>query len=107
MIKAKRFLVTGASGFIGRAACLRLLNDGAIVHGVSRSRVDIDHPAWQHWQLDLCVSKDVQELFEEVRPHYVVHLASCVTGRREVEWVMDTLSGNLISAVNILVAATN
>jgi nucleoside-diphosphate-sugar epimerase len=34
-----------------------------------------------------------------------MHLASCVTGKRELEWVRETLAGNLLTAVNVLVAA--
>ena len=46
-------------------------------------------------------------LLAEIRPDYVLHLASCVTGRREIEWVRETFAGNLQSAVNVLVAAQN
>jgi len=107
MIRDKRFLVTGASGFVGKATCARLLSEGAMVDGASRSPVEFDSTAWRHWQVDLSISEDVKGLFNEIRPDYVVHLASSVTGNREVEWVLDTLKGNLLSAVNILVEATN
>jgi nucleoside-diphosphate-sugar epimerase len=100
------YLVTGASGFIGRAVCARLIADGATVHGVSRGPAALEHPAYHHRAVDLSDAAETDRLFDAVRPRYVLHLASCVTGRRELEWVRETLSGNLVSTVNLLVAAS-
>ncbi len=55
--------------------------------------------------MDLANAADVDMLFSDARPDYVMHLASCVTGRREIEWIRETMSGNLQTAVNVLVAA--
>ena len=44
-------------------------------------------------------------MMDNASPDYVMHLASCVTGKREIEWIRETLAGNLQTAVNILVAA--
>ena len=99
------FLVTGASGFIGKAVCTRLIQQGAIVHGVSRTRVDLAGSGWQHWQVDLTDAGETDKVFDSVRPDYVLHLAGCVTGRRELDWVRETLAGNLLGTVNLLVAA--
>ena len=103
---AASYLVTGASGFIGRALCDHLLAAGETVHGVSRSAVDLDHSAYRHWRADLADAAEVDALFDEVRPRYVLHLASCVTGRRELQWIRETVAGNLVSTVNLLVAAS-
>lgn len=103
--KDHRYLVTGASGFIGKAVCARLLDEGAFVHGVSRRDVNMDADRWSHSRLDLSDGPAVDKLFADVRPEYVMHLASCVTGKREVEWVRDTLVGNLVSAVHVMTAA--
>ena len=96
----KTYLVTGASGFIGRAVCARLLELGAVVCGTSRRTVRFESARWTHVSVDLTVSGDV-------RPEFVIHLASCVTGKREIEWIRETFAGNLHSAVNVLVAAQN
>ncbi len=105
--KNKKYLVTGASGFIGRAVCKRLLEMGAYVHGVSRREVQFDSEYWTHSCLDLVNADAVDRLFVDSKPDYLIHLASCVTGKRELEWVRATLAGNLQSAVNVLVAAEN
>jgi nucleoside-diphosphate-sugar epimerase len=104
-IADKKFLVTGASGFIGRALCKRLLGIGAHVYGTSRRSVEFDSQKWAHASVDLTDADQVDKLFREAQPDYVVHLASCVTGKREIEWVRETFAGNLQSAVNVLVAA--
>ena len=101
----RRYLVTGASGFIGRALCSRLLDSADTVIGTSRRNVPFEHPNWTHARVDLTDAAQVDELFVEAKPDYVIHLASCVTGRREIEWVRATFDGNLRSAVNVLVAA--
>ena len=106
-VAAKKFLVTGASGFIGRALCVRLLELGAHVHGTSRREIDIEDDRWSHTSVDLTQAGDVDRLLADTRPDYVLHLASCVTGKREIEWVRETFAGNLQSAVNVLVAAQN
>lgn len=103
----KKFLVTGASGFIGRAVCTRLLEMGAEVCGTARRDVDLESERWTYAPVDLTIAGDVDELLALTKPDYVIHLASCVTGKREIEWIRETLAGNLVTAVNILVAAQN
>ena len=103
--RARKYLVTGASGFIGRALCSRLLASEATVIGTSRRNVVFEHANWAHTCIDLTDAGQVDELFAEAKPDYVIHLASCVTGKREIEWVRATFDGNLRSSVNVLVAA--
>lgn len=97
--------MTGASGFIGHALCARLLEQGAEVHGTSRRKVDFESDKWTHASIDLTIPEDVDELVSLARPDYIVHLASCVTGKREIDWIRETFAGNLQTAVNVLVAA--
>jgi nucleoside-diphosphate-sugar epimerase len=97
--------VTGASGFIGRAVCARLLEKGAAVYGTSRRDIDLESDRWTHASVDLTIADDVDNLFAVAQPDFVIHLASCVTGKREIEWIRETLAGNLQTAVNVLVAA--
>jgi nucleoside-diphosphate-sugar epimerase len=59
----RRVLVTGASGFIGRAAAAALRAAGFEVHPVSREQADLLEPeaAW--------------ELMRDIRPSHLLHLA--------------------------------
>jgi len=98
-------MVTGASGFIGMAVCRHLLRAGAKVHGTSRKAVEIDDDSWSFSVADLADPDAVDQLIDDQRPDFVIHLASCVTGKRELEWVRETLTANLQAAVNVLVAA--
>lgn len=101
----KRFLVTGASGFIGRAVCEKLLELGGHVHGISRSPVDNQHERYTHWRADLAQAAEVDRVVEQSAPNYLVHLASRVTGSRDLDCVRDTFAANLTSTVNLLVAS--
>lgn len=64
---ARRVLVTGASGFIGRAAVSALQARGFDVHGVN------------HQTVDLLDADAVDALFAAVRPSHVLHLAWTTT----------------------------
>jgi UDP-glucose 4-epimerase len=98
-----RALVTGASGFIGGRLCQRLVADGEEVHAISRRPQEDDSVRW--WQADLGDADEVATTFGQVRPDVVYHLAGFVSGSREVDAVLPSLRDNLVSAVNVLVAA--
>lgn len=106
ILKQKSILVTGASGFIGSTLCTQLTNIGANIHGVSRTHQE-NAPDGVIWhQLDLADNAAVKQLFNEVRPEYICHLASEVAGSRDLCMVHTTFNANLVSTVNLLVAAT-
>ena len=98
-----RALVTGASGFIGGRLCRRLLADGEEVHAISRRPHEDDAVRW--WQSDLGDADEVARTLGRIRPDVVYHLAGYVTGSRELDAVLPSLRDNLVSAVNVLVAA--
>lgn len=67
-------LVTGASGFTGRALCAALHAQGHTVYGLSQ-RMPAATP-WQAYACDLRHSASIDELLQQLRPRAVVHLAA-------------------------------
>ena len=101
----KTALVTGASGFIGAHLCRRLEALGMTVHGVSRTpRQGGFVSKW--WQLELDDSAKTRSLVDTVAPDIIFHLASFVSGKRELDCVLPALHSNFLSTVNLLVGAT-
>jgi UDP-glucose 4-epimerase len=101
----QRVLVTGAGGFIGAALCQRLCELQATVHGISRRPRDYAQVRW--WITDLANQETADQVIQESKPDLIFHLASRVTGTRDMSAVMPTLRDNLITTVNVLTAACN
>ena len=89
----KRVLVTGASGFIGRASIGPLVSRGFEVHAVARTPgADRDPRAvWHHG--DLLAPGAPDRIVDEIRPTHLLHLAwYAVPGKywtapENVDWV--------------------
>ena len=98
-----RVLVTGASGFIGSHLVSRLVGSGAEVHAVSRR--PRPNPEGRTWHIaDLTDYGACVELVGTVAPDVVFHLASAVTGARDVDLVVPVMAANQGAAVNLLTA---
>ena len=102
----QKALVTGASGFIGRHLCRRLEQAGVEVHALSRNRQTASTNTVRWWQGDMGDTATAQYLFSTIEPDTVFHLASHVTGSRDLAIVAPTFHSNLLSTVNLLTAAT-
>ncbi|KAB2963500.1 MAG: NAD(P)-dependent oxidoreductase [Thermoanaerobaculia bacterium] len=105
-MRGLRCLVTGATGFLGGHLLAELASEGAEVAVLSR----VPQPAGlqvARWYLgDLEDSAAVEAALADDRPEVVFHLASFVTGRRELDLVLPTFRANLSSSVHLLAAAT-
>lgn len=96
--------MTGASGFIGGHLVARLLELGVEVHAVSRAPRSEPQVVWH--RVELAEIDLVRRLIAHVSPDVVYHLASRVTGSRDRSEVVPTLEGNLLTAVGVLLGAT-
>lgn len=103
-LSGRRYLITGASGFIGSHLCRRLCESGAEVHAISRMARHGKDFGVRWWQGDVADQMAVTNLISAIKPEIVIHLAACVTGRRDLEVVLPTLRDNLVSSVNLLTA---
>lgn len=99
-------LVTGASGFLGAHLVRALLAAGCRVDAVSRRQQLSGVPNLRWWQADLAVAGESERLLAGARPEIVFHLASLVTGRRELDVVLPAFQANLESTVRLLAAAS-
>lgn len=98
-----RVLVTGATGFIGSRLVPRLTNSGADVHVVSRRRESA--ATGFRWHVaDLTDADACDELVSTVVPDVLFHLASAVTGARDINLVRPLMMANQAAAVNLLTA---
>jgi nucleoside-diphosphate-sugar epimerase len=103
--RTSNVLVTGASGFIGRALVRRLVADGH--ETVCTARRPVDDIVEAAWVLgDLTDRAFVERLVAQARPAVVFHLASQVTGSRSIDVIPTTLASNLVASVAVLEAAT-
>jgi nucleoside-diphosphate-sugar epimerase len=84
-------LITGASGFIGKAIARAVAEIGLEVHACS-SRPDAQQPYISH-QVDLLDKNQVEQLFQDVKPTLLIQTAWCTahglywTDEANLDWV--------------------
>ncbi|AUC30985.1 NAD-dependent epimerase [Klebsiella pneumoniae] len=109
-----KFLVTGASGFIGFHACKRLLEAGHEVVGIDnmndyydvnlkQSRLDLlQSPLFSFHKIDLADREGMAQLFASEKFNRVIHLAAQAGVRYSLENPFAYADSNLIGYLNIL-----
>lgn len=102
-LEAGEVLVTGATGFIGRALCRALAERGVRVHALSRSG---GRPpgALSSSACDVSQTERLGRIVQTLRPRVVFHLAGHATGSRLPSVVLSTFQSKLAGAVNLLLA---
>ncbi|MEZ5364704.1 MAG: NAD(P)-dependent oxidoreductase [Bryobacterales bacterium] len=103
LLRDRRVLITGASGFLGSRQ-MRALRGHAQLFAASRSRLE-PGPGVETLQADLSQRDVVFELFQHVRPDCVIHLAGYANGQKEIENLHPSVMGDLLATVNVLEAA--
>jgi UDP-glucose 4-epimerase len=101
----RRALVTGATGFLGRALVSSLTSSGVEVTGTSRSPRD-GHADVRWFTGDLADESCATDAVRHADPDVIFHLSGAVTGSRDVGVTLPTYHSLLTSTVNLLVAAT-
>ena len=104
ILRGKRVLITGASGFIGKHLCGYLSSTGAEINASGRNNPEEVSP-YRWWTGDLTSIETVRQIFANVRPEFIFHLAATAWGGREHELVLPTFKNCLETTVNILVCA--
>lgn len=101
----KRILVAGGWGFIGRHLCSKLTKLGAKVVAVSRSVQPHEEPQVSWRSGDMKDFRLVQSLFAETSPEIVYQLCGRVDASRDLSLVVPTLENDILTTVNLLLAA--
>ena len=110
--KNKKVLITGNTGFKGSWLSIWLLSLGAEVYGISNSipstpshfeTADLKKRI-THYDIDIRDFKPVLDVFKEVKPDFVFHLAAQPLVRYSYQEPLLTLETNFIGTTHILEA---
>src|SRR5690349_8234493 len=94
-----KVLVTGATGFLGKNVCERLLGDKTVdlrmtsLHGDKKASVEA---------LDLMDLPAISEFIREMKPDVVYHLGGLVDLTRDYEVAVRCIRTNLVGTANLL-----
>lgn len=102
----RKVVVTGANGFIGSHMTMRLLDEAAEVHVVTRESSDL-------WRLDK-VSKDIEicrldlrnggeteKYIRNIKPEFIFHMAAYGVDSRQKDYI-TAAETNIIGTINLL-----
>jgi len=99
-----KVLVTGGAGFIGSHVVDALIAQGhkvAVVDDLSSGSRDFVHAAAELHVADIC-SPDLREIFAQVEPEWVFHLAAHIDVRRSTQDPLFDARSNVLGSINLL-----
>ena len=116
-----KILVTGSSGFIGSALCLRLLSSGYTVIGIDnhndyydpklkedRIKRFLEHKNYTHIRISISeIESLVKKVFEKHSPKIVVNLAAQAGVRYSIKNPKSFIDSNLVGFSHILECCRN
>jgi nucleoside-diphosphate-sugar epimerase len=97
-------LVTGATGFVGRALCRRLATNGRLLHCLVRRESGI-RTNMVEYVGDIADARFVSSAVAAIRPRTIFHLAAHVTGSRDHAAVKSTFESILVGTLNVFDSA--
>jgi UDP-glucose 4-epimerase len=103
--KGRRVLITGAGGFIGTHLCRRLIESGATLFANDIGPLDESLSAAHCLEGDITNLALARSIIDVAEPDTIFHLASLVSGNRDLDVVVPAFEMNLRTTVNILTAA--
>jgi UDP-glucose 4-epimerase len=103
--QGRRILVAGASGFIGRHLIRRLMQAGAEVLAVSRGCQSESTGPVRWCRADMRDLAAVKSIFNDINPEIVYQLCGHPDGNRDLRLVLPTLENDILTTVNLLLAA--
>ena len=113
----KTFLVTGGAGFIGSAVIRHLIsstshkviNVDKLTYAGNLSSLEsiADNERYTFEQVDICDVREVQRLFEQYQPDYVMHLAAESHVDRSIDGPSEFIQTNIVGTYILLEAARN
>ncbi|OGT31721.1 MAG: CDP-glucose 4,6-dehydratase [Gammaproteobacteria bacterium RIFCSPHIGHO2_12_FULL_35_23] len=111
--KGKRVLITGHTGFKGAWLTLWLLQLGAKVYGVSKDIpsnpslfevLNLSKLMEKNYQVDIGDKETLLQVFAEVRPEFVFHLAAQPIVSLSYQSPVETIFTNVMGTVHVLEA---